>query len=332
MRFGILSTANIGQKAVIPAIQRSGHEALAIASRDGERAEQVAADFDIERAYGSYEDLLVDEEIDAIYNPLPNALHAEWTRRTADAGLDVLCEKPLGVNAEQAREMFDYCADRNVTLMEAFMYRFHPRTERAAEVVASELGEVRSVAASFAFPLRGRPDDVRLNPDLAGGSLMDVGCYAVSATRLLLGEPDRVFGHTADTRDCGVDTEVAALFEYDSGASARVRAGFDTPNVERYRVEGTDGWLEATSAFTGDPDEPVEIEYGADGRSVTETFDSVDHYRLEVEHFAECVESGGTPRISPAETIGNMAIIDAIYESAERGEPVVPEVPGVSVS
>jgi predicted dehydrogenase len=325
MRFGILSTANIGQKAVIPAIRNSDHEAAAIASRDGERAERVASERGIERAYGSYEDLLADEEIEAVYNPLPNARHAEWTRRAADAGLHVLCEKPLGVDAREAREMFDYCADRDVTLMEAFMYRFHPRTERAAEVVASELGEIRSVEASFAFPLRGRPDDVRLNPDLAGGSLMDVGCYAVSAARLFLGKPARVYGYATDTRDCGVDTETSAILEYDSGASAHVRGGFDTPNVERYRVETTDGWLEATSAFTADPDEQVAIEYGVDGRIATETFGPVDHYQLEVEQFAECVGTGRTPRIDAGETVGNMAVIDAISESAERGEPVVVE-------
>ena len=322
MQFGILSTANIGQKAVIPAIQASDHEAVAIASRDAERAERVAIEHDIPQSYGSYEALLGEEGIDAVYNPLPNALHAEWTRRAADAGQHVLCEKPLAVDAGEARDLFDYCDDRDVTLMEAFMYRFHPRTERAAEVVANELGEVRSVEASFAFPLRGRPDDVRLAPDLAGGSLMDVGCYAVSAARLFLGEPDRVYGHAADTRGCGVDTETTALLEFDSGASAHVRGGFDTPNVERYRVETTDGWLEVTGAFTADPDEEVAIEYGVGGRTVTETFDPVDHYQLEVEHFAECVEAGRTPRIDAAETVGNMAVIDAIYESAERGEPV----------
>lgn len=325
MKFGILSTANIGQKAVIPAIRNSDHEAVAIASRDGDRAERVASEHGIERAYGSYEDLLADEDIEAVYNPLPNALHAEWTRRAADAGLHVLCEKPLGVDAREAREMFDYCADRDVTLMEAFMYRFHPRTERAAEIVASELGDVRSVEASFTFPLRGRPDDVRLNPDLAGGSLMDVGCYAVSAARLFLGKPARVYGHATDTRDCGVDTETSAILEYDPGASAHVRGGFDTPNVERYRVETTDGWLEATSAFTADPDEHTAIEYGVDGQTATETFEPVDHYQLEVEGFAECVGTGRTPRIDAGETVGNMATIDAISKSAERGEPVVVE-------
>ncbi|MFB6087414.1 MAG: Gfo/Idh/MocA family protein [Haloarculaceae archaeon] len=327
MQFGVISTANIGVDSVIPAIQRSDHEVAAIASRDGERAQAVADDLGIPRAYDSYGSLLDDDGIDAVYNPLPNALHAEWTRRAADAGLHVLCEKPLAVDAPEAADLFDYCEDRGVTLMEAFMYRFHPRTRRAATVVSEELADVRSVTATFKFPLYGRPDDVRLDPDLAGGSLMDVGCYAVSAARLFLGEPDSAYGSTTDTRDCGVDTELAAVLEYDDGAVARVASGFDTQLVEGYRVDATNGWLKAERAFGPDPDESVSITYSVDGRQVTETFDPVDHYRLEVEHFAECVTSGSTPRIDRAETLGNMAAIDAIYESAERGESVDVAVP-----
>lgn len=321
MRFGVLSTAKIGREDVIPGIQASDHEVLAIASRDADRAATVAADLDIPRSYGSYEALLADDDLDAVYIPLPNALHAEWTRAAADEGLHVLCEKPLATDAESAAALHDYCADRGVTLMEAFMYRFHPRTERAAEIVQTELDGVHAVDATFKFALRGRPDDIRLNPELAGGSVMDVGCYAISAARLFLGEPDSVTAHTHDSRDSGVDTDMAGLLSYDDGSLARVASGFDTPATQTYRVEAENGWLAVEEAF--DVSGPATLTYAVDGREVTETFDPADHYRLEVEHFADCAAAGRQLRIDAAETAANMAVIDAVYESAETGDSVV---------
>ncbi|WP_135661584.1 Gfo/Idh/MocA family protein [Halorhabdus rudnickae] len=324
MRFGIISTAGIARKTLIPAIERSPHEVTAIASRHGDRATAVAEDLDIPNAYGSYETMFEDAPIDAVYNPLPNGLHAEWSKRAADAGLDVLCEKPIAEDADQAAEMFEYCADRDVTLMEAFMYRFHPRTERAAEIVQNELGEVRGGSATFTFRLDDL-EDIRLDPDLAGGSLMDLGCYTVSAMRLFLGEPERVYARSVDTRDSGVDTQLTSVLEFESGATARMHCGFDTPFVESYRVETEDGWLEAENVFGADPDQTVSIEYGTDGRRTTEEFDPVDPYQREVEHFADAVEAGETPRIDDVESLRNMAVIDALYESAELGEVVTVE-------
>ncbi|WP_435349522.1 Gfo/Idh/MocA family protein [Haloarchaeobius sp. HRN-SO-5] len=327
MRFGVLSTANIGQKAVIPGIRGAGHEVVAIASRDDDRAEAVAADLDVDRAYDSYERLLDAASVDAVYVPLPNALHAEWTKRAADAGLHVLCEKPLAVDADEARELGDYCDDAGVTLMEAFMYRYHPRTERAVEVVDGQLDRVRGAFATFQFPLRGGPDDIRLDPDLAGGSLMDVGCYAVSALRTLLGEPDRVRARVLDTRGCGVDTHLTGTFEYD-GATAQLSSSFDTPPAQRYRVEAENGWLEVDGAFNpGDADEPQSLSYAVDGRTVTETFDPVDQYAEQVRHFVECVRTGRRPRTDADEAVANMRVIDALYESAETGAAVPVEAP-----
>jgi len=321
MRFGILSTAKIGREDVIPGIKRSDHEVRAIASRDGDRAASVAEDLDIARSYGSYESLLADDDINAVYNPLPNALHAEWTRRAADAGLDILCEKPLTTDAESAAALHDYCADRGVTLMEAFMYRFHPRTERAVEIVHEELEGVHAVDTTFKFSLRDRPQDIRLDPDLAGGSVMDVGCYAISAARLFLGEPDRVYARTRDSRDCGVDTDMAGILEYDD-ATARVASGFDTPATQTYRVEAENGWLEVEEAFDVGTDREATLEYEVSGRQVTERFEPVDQYQLEVEHFANCAAAGSRPRIDREETVSNMAVIDAIYESADGGGSV----------
>ncbi|MFC7139192.1 Gfo/Idh/MocA family protein [Halosimplex aquaticum] len=322
MRFGIISTADIGVESVIPGIVASDHEVGAIASRDGAAAEAVADRFDVASAYEGYDVMLDDESLDAVYIPLPNGLHAEWIRAAADAGLHVLCEKPLTGSAEETAAVFDYCEERGVTLMEAFMYRFHPLTERAAEVVDEELGEVRAVTSAFTFRMPDGAEDIRLDPDLDGGSVLDVGTYAVSAARLFLGEPDRVYARTHDRRDCGVDTEMAGVLEYGSGASARVQSGFETPLTQYYRVETTDGWLEAEPTFDVDVEGETSLTYAVDGREVTERFDPADHYRLEVEHFADCVARGETPRVDREESVNHARVLDALFRSAERGEPV----------
>ena len=322
MRLGIIGTADIARKALLPAVEGTEHSVDAVASRDASRAEEVAEEFGIPRAYGAYADLLADPDIDAVYNPLPNGLHAEWTKRAADEGLDVLCEKPLAADADEAESVVAHCREAGVTLMEAFMYRYHPRTERAVELVREELVGVNSLNASFKFRLEGNPDDVRLDPDLAGGALMDVGCYAVSAARLFLGEPDRVYARQHDSRGAGVDTTLMGILEYDDGAMAHVDGAFDAPEVQRCRVEGENGWLELDPAFNVAADEPATLEYRIDGRRGRERFDPVDQYRAEVEAFAEYVADGVEPRTGGAEAVANMRVIDALHESAARGEPV----------
>ncbi|AHF99593.1 glucose-fructose oxidoreductase [Halostagnicola larsenii XH-48] len=322
MDFGVLSTAGIAQKAFLPAVESSDHETVAIASRSEDRAAVVADEYDIEHVYDGYGSLLEDAPIDAVYIPLPNGLHAEWTKAAADAGVDILCEKPLAVDTVEAREVVDYCEQRDVTLMEGFMYLYHPRTQRALEIADEQFGTIRSVTASFKFSLRGRPNDIRLSPDLYGGSLMDVGCYPVSVVRQFLGEPSRVYAHADDSRDAGVDTELAGILEYASGASARIASGFDTQKTQSYRVEAENGWLEVRDAFDVPSGEPLELEYAIDGRRVVETFEPVDQYRLEVEHFADCVENGEAPRTDGSEAISNMAVLDALAQSADAGTAV----------
>ncbi len=318
MNFGVISTANIARKRVIPAIQKTDATVTAIASRDRDRAQDAADELGIPRAYGSYDELLEDDDLDAVYNPLPNSLHAEWTRRAADAGLDVLCEKPLGVDAEQGRAMTDYCADRDVTLMEAFMYRYHPRTERAIEIARNQLGEIRRVDAQFHFALP-EGDNVRLDPDLAGGSLMDVGCYAVTAARLFLGEPESAYATAVDRRSCGVETSLTGLLEFADTRTATISSGFDE-SVQRYTVLGTEGRLEVDRAFV--PDGETKLEYTVGGRTVEERFDPVDQYRLEVEAFLDAVQSGTSPRTDGEEAVRTMRVIDALSESADSNRPV----------
>lgn len=319
MRFGVISTANIAQAVVIPAIREAGHEVVAIASRGGDRASAIASELDIDRAYESYESLFADSEVEAVYNPLPNSLHAKWTKRAADHGLPILCEKPLAVDAEQAREMVAYCDEADVTLMEAFMWRYHPRTRRAASIV-DKLGEIRRFEAAFHFPMTD-PENIRLDPDLAGGSLMDVGCYPMNATRLFLGEPDRVYARTIDSMDTGVDTTVSAQLEYASGATAQISGSFDTEWVQRYRIDGSEGWLEVEDAFNPQS-EPVQLRYAIEGREATETWHDVNQYALEVEAFVEAVESGTPPETGPQSAIKNMELLDAIKASARQTTPI----------
>lgn len=320
MRFGIVSTADIGVKSVIPAIAASDHEVAAIASRDGASASALADQFGVDDAYEGYKSMLDNAELDAVYIPLPNGLHAEWIRAAADAGLHVLCEKPLTGSTEETEAVFDYCEERDVTLMEAFMYRFHPLTERAVEVVEEELGDVRAVTSAFTFRMPDGAEDIRLDPDLDGGSVYDVGTYAIGAARLFLGDPDRVYARTHDGRDCGVDTEMTGVLEYDSGASARVQSGFETPLTQYYRVETTDGWLKAEPTF--DVEGETSLTYSVGGREVTETFEPADHYRLEVEHFADRVERGETPRIDREESVNHARVLDAVFQSAADSNPV----------
>jgi predicted dehydrogenase len=320
MQFGVLGTADIARTAFVPAVDGTDHEVVAIASRDGDRATAVARGLEIPRAYAGYEQLLADDALDAVYVPLPNSLHAEWTKRAADAGLHVLCEKPLGANAVEAADLGEYCAERGVTLMEAFMYRYHPRTERAIEIARTELDDVRTVTARFTFRMDDRAADIRLDPELAGGSLMDVGCYAVHVARQVLGDPNLVTGVTTDRRDAGVDTEATAILAYEDGATAQVSCGFATPKTQFYRIKAENGWVAVDEAFNTDGDETT-LRYAVDGQSVTETFDPVEQYALEVEHFADCVAAGRTPVTDAADAAATLRVIEAIQESA-NGAPV----------
>jgi predicted dehydrogenase len=315
MEFGVLGTATIAREAFLPAVAATDHRVLAVASRDGERARAFADEHGIERSYGGYGALLSDDDLDAVYVPLPNGLHAEWTRRAADRGLDVLCEKPLGVDASEARETGRHCADRGVTLMEAFMYRYHPRTERA--LALAEAMEPRTVRSAFEFPLPDR-EDVRLSDGLAGGSLMDVGVYPITAARAVLGDPDRAFARTVDARGAGVDTAATGLLAYDDGRSATIHCGFDTNWNQRLRVDGADGWLSVPRPFRPTDDRPA-IHHEREGREVDERFDRVDQYALEVEHFADCATTGRRPRTDATDAARTLAVVDALKRSAAEG-------------
>ncbi len=244
LRWGILSSANIATEKVIPGIRKSARSrVVAIGSRDLERAQAVAVRHDIERAYGSYEALLADPDVDAVYIPLPNHLHAEWAIRAVRAGKHVLCEKPLALDVAEVDAMEKAARESGVVLAEAFMYRHHPQTLKVKELVdGGAIGAVRFVRGTFSFPL-SRPDDVRLRPEWGGGCLWDVGCYPLSFTRFLLGaEPVEMFGSQV-LGPSGIDETFAGQLVFPGGVLAQVDAGFRSPVRAELEIAGTTGTI-----------------------------------------------------------------------------------------
>jgi len=325
VRWGVISTANIGRRAVLPSIQRSRNgELLAVGSRDAGKAAALARELAIPRAYGSYEDLLADPAVEAVYIPLPNNMHCEWAIRAAEAGKHVLCEKPLALDAAECAAMEAAARDRGVTLMEAFMYRFHPQTERVGELIGQGVvGEPRLIRASFTFRVTS-PANIRLQPDLGGGSLMDVGCYCVNVARTLFdAEPIEVQAY-AIWAASGVDEQIIASLCFGGDRWAQFDCALTLARRETYQVVGADGVIDVPVAFLpGASDTQIHIRDVQGAR--VETIAGADEYQLMVEHFADCVRGPVTPRYPAAEAAANMRAIAALYRSARNGgrpEPV----------
>jgi xylose dehydrogenase (NAD/NADP) len=277
---------------VLPALQAARNaRAVAVAARSFERAQALAAAHGLERVHGSYERLLEDPEVDAVYIPLVNSLHLEWTLRALAAGKHVLCEKPLALDAAQAERMAAAAEAAGRALMEAFMYRFHPRLREARE----QTEPVLHLGARFGFPLAA-PGNYRLDPGLGGGALLDVGCYGVSAARWFLGEPDRV-GAVEHREPGGVDLSVAAALRFPGGATATVWGSFESPEEQELVLVTTSGSRRLERPFTAwrDPDDP---------------------YQLMVEEFSAAVLEGRPVPIPPSESVANLRVLDVVREAA----------------
>jgi D-xylose 1-dehydrogenase (NADP+, D-xylono-1,5-lactone-forming) len=317
IRVGILSTARINRLVVAPARESDKVEITAVASRDADRAAAYAQEWDIPHAYGSYEELLADPEIDAIYNPLPNSLHVEWSIRALEAGKHVLCEKPLSRHPEDVERAFDVAEGAGLVLSEAFMYRHNPQTARLVELVrGGAVGDVRVVRAAFSFTITDAAN-IRLAADLEGGALMDVGCYCLSGSRLIAGEPERVYGRAV--WEDGVDTIFAGTLEFPGEVFAQFDCGFRLPNRDELEVIGTEG-----SLFLDDPwhcRRPV-IEVRHDGEVEKIALEPVDSYLLELENLADAIRGDAEPLLGRAESVEQARGIDALYRSATTGEPV----------
>ena len=324
LRWGILGAANIALKAVMPAIQASRNGVIAaVASREASKAADAAAQFHIPRSYGSYDALLADPAIDAVYIPLPNHLHRPWTEQAARAGKHVLCEKPLGLDAGDAEAMREVCAQHGVTLMEAFMYRFHPRIREVERLVAAgAIGDVRLVRAAFSFQITRRPN-IRLNADMGGGATMDVGCYGINFARAMLRqEPTEVFGYAVWGAESGVDETLLGALRFGDGALAEVDCSFQVPRRMLAEVVGTAGRIELPHAWLpGRADVPIVLER-PDGSVETIAVSGVDQYQLMVEAFADAVFAGQPVPLLPTDAVANMRVIDALLHSAREGQPV----------
>jgi predicted dehydrogenase len=326
VRWGVLSVANIGVKRVIPAILASSNgQLMAVASRNLQRARELFAHFPQVRLYEAYESLLEDPEIEAIYIPLPNSMHAEWTIKALEAGKHVLCEKPLAITATQGATMVEVARANDRLLMEAFMYRFHPQTVWALEQVqAGRIGTVKLVRASFAFNvmLPPRPRDIRLQAALAGGSLMDVGCYPVNFCRAVFGHPPiAVAARVYQPGDSLVELSANAVLDFGDGRFGLIDSSFDLPTRQVAEIYGEAGSISIREPFVPGNAE-AEVVLKLEGQTIHQHITPVDQYQLEVEHFGASVRSGTQPAFSLAETVENLATIEAIYQSASYPWPI----------
>jgi len=331
LRWGILGHATIARICVIPAIARSVNGRLrALASRNPAAARETAEAHGVERLYDRYEAVLEDPEVDAVYIPLPNHLHRPWTLRTLAAGKAVLCEKPLACNAAEAAEMAAAAETHRAALMEAFMYRYHPRSRRIRDLVAAGgLGELRLVRTAFCYSMKSdmlaSGDNARLRPEMGGGALLDVGCYGVSLARWLFGaEPEAVQAQAVYHPRHGVDVHLAAVMRFADSGLATLEASFITALQQTYTVIGSTGAIELPhNAFIPWEADAVFFQRGTedeDGRP--HTVAGIDQYRLMVEHFADVVQGRQPPVFPIDDSVANMRVLDALAEAARTGRTV----------
>ena len=325
-RWGILSAANIARRRFVPGV-RAGSEGVvaAVAARDADRAREFASDLGIPRAYGSYEELLADPEIDGVYIGLPNSLHTAWTVQAAAAGKHVLCEKPLSRRAADVEQMVAACEAAGVLLMEAFMFRHHPQHARVRELLAAgAIGEPAIVRASFAFampPARRALPDVRVQSGLDGGAFMDVGCYALNAARFLFdAEPLEVTALQRRDPLLNVDTSFAAVARFPGDRLALLDGSFDANGPSRYEITGFEGSILVERAYQPER-QPSQITIVRGGERRTEEIAGTDQYGIEADHFARSVRVGHL--LLPAENgLAQARAVEAMYRSAETGQSV----------
>jgi predicted dehydrogenase len=326
IRWGVLGVARIATVRVIPAMQRGKlTEVTAIASRDAARAEEAASELSIPKAYGSYEELLADPDIDAIYNPLPNHLHVPWSTRAAEAGKHVLCEKPVGMDAADVEKLIAVRDRTGVVIGEAFMVRSHPQWIRAMELVRSgKIGKLRAIYGSFGH-FNPKAENIRNVREYGGGGLMDVGCYPIKTSRMVFGEePLRVAGVLQRDPAFGTDTLASAILEYPSGHCVFTCSTQIVPN-QNMQILGTTGRIEFEIPFNAIPGDTsrIRIDNGTDlrGAGITiEEFPACDQYTLQGDDFAKAILEGGQPPVPLEDSLKNMKVIDAVFRSGESGK------------
>ena len=318
IRFGIVSTAHINRLLIPPGHASDEVDLVAVASRSQGRADEYARTWEIPRAYGSYEALLEDPDVDAVYISLPNTLHVEWSIKAMEAGKHVLCEKPFSRHPEEVEEAFDVAERTGRLLTEAFMYRHNPQTARVQQLVAEgAIGELRLVRSAFSYSLYDA-DNIRLRTDVEGGSLMDVGCYCVSGSRLLGGEPESVFGR-AYLGPTGTDWVFTGSMAFPGDVLAIFDCGTSLPDRDELEVIGTEG-----SLFLDDPwhcRTPV-IEVRRDDGVEQIELEPVDSYGLELENLAAAIRGEAPLLLGREDAVAQARALEALHRSAETGEPV----------
>jgi predicted dehydrogenase len=326
VRWGILSTAKIGLLKVIPAMQRTkGCEIVGIASRDLNKAKEAASSLGIPKAFGSYEDLLADAEIEAIYNPLPNHLHVPLSIAAARAGKHVLCEKPIALNAAEASTLIDARESAGVLIQEAFMVRYHPQWLRVRELVRSgEIGRLRSIQGSFSYNNRD-PRNIRNIAEIGGGGLYDIGCYPITGSRFLFeGEPTRVVSLIERDPDWGIDRLTSAILDFPGGHATFTCSTQLTP-YQRMQVFGTEGRIEIEIPFNAPPDRPCRL-FLDDGSRLgnaglrVEELPVTDQYAAQGEVFSKAIRTGEPLEFPIENAVQGMRIIDAVFRSAVSGK------------
>jgi len=322
VRWGILSTAKIGVAKVIPGMQKVGNcEIVAISSREESKAKQAARQLNIPKAHGSYEVLLADPEIDAIYNPLPNHLHVPWTLKALEAGKHVLCEKPIALSAVEAQSLVDAAANYpQLKVMEAFMYRFHPQWRRTKEIVASGgVGELRAIQTFFSY-FNDRPEDIRNQTHLGGGSLMDIGCYGISVARYLFDrEPRRVLGLLDNDPRFLCDRMSNVVLDFGSGHTATFTCSTQLRWQQRVNIVGTTGRVELNIPFNMPPDKNCHVLRETEFDREDIELPPADQYGLQGEAFSESILEDTEVPTPLTDAVANMRVLDAIRASARGG-------------
>jgi D-xylose 1-dehydrogenase (NADP+, D-xylono-1,5-lactone-forming) len=320
IRWGILSTASIGYRRVVPAIQQSRNGVVtAVASRDLAKAKQFAADRNIPKAYGNYEELIADPDIDAIYNPLPNSEHAVWSIKCAEAGKATLCEKPLASDTAEARIMVDAFVSRGVPFTEGFMYRFHPQTVKVEQLIEDgAIGDINVMQATFTFTIRDA-GNIRLSKALAGGSLMDVGCYCVNVMRFMTGEEPTSARAIAEMGvQTGVDEKFNGILQFPSGATGHFDSGLHSFRTHTYEIRGAKGRIYVGEGFVAEPyTEPV-IQLWQEGAYHQIKITPVNQYTLMAEDFADALLNNRPPRYAPQDGVNTMKAIDMLKAAASQ--------------
>jgi D-xylose 1-dehydrogenase (NADP+, D-xylono-1,5-lactone-forming) len=318
VKWGIISTADINRKVIPGAHASPKVDLVAVASRDQARADEYAKKWEIERAYGTYEALLADPDVEAVYISLPNDRHVEWSIKSLEAGKHVLCEKPLSRHTADVERAFDTAERVDRLLSEAFMYRHNPQTKRAKQLVdEGAIGELRFVRASFSYSLYDETN-IRLKPELEGGALMDVGCYTVSGSRLFGGEPVKAFGE-AWFGPSGTDWVFGGTLRFPDDVVAMFDCGTAMPNRDELEAIGSEG-----SLFLDDPwhcREPV-IELRRDGKVERIELEPVDSYRLELENVSDAIRGEAELLLARDDAVGQARTLEALHESATNGKPI----------